>query len=555
MEINEIVRQILIKRGIVDEEDQLEFISAKPRRAYDPFLLKDMDKAVDIMDSALKAKKKICIYGDYDADGITATALLIEVLSSVCADQSLIGYYIPLRQEGYGLNKEAIKQIADEGYELIVTVDCGSMSKEEVKYAYELGMEILITDHHNVEMAERAEAPLINPKQDDCAYPFKGLAGVGVAFKLAQAMLKKGLIEKEVLTSVADLVAIGTMGDIMPLLDENRTIVKFGLAVINTGHRKGLKLLIDRVLPNAGVISADNVAYQIVPHLNACGRVNDPKDAVDLLISQDDIQLNSLLEKVLDNNSLRKKMQDEDYKTCVDCIGDEGQAFIIVKSNDIHEGIAGIVAGKLKEKFNRPAVVLTPIDGEDAYKGTGRSIDGVNLHDILDEQKDLFDRFGGHAGACGFTLPFENFDKFQENCRMIMARLEADDLDLYQRKYKVDLKIDLADATLSLAQDLRILEPFGEGNKKPLFEIKALSPKFINFMGDNQQHVRFMVGDSKGEALNCVAFNIEPAMKDSLESGERIDIQGNLEINEWNGKSKAQFYVENIKLSQEGNIC
>ena len=286
-----------------------EFLSDKPRKTYDPFLLPDMEAGVDLILSEARSGSKICVYGDYDADGITATALMLTMLSHLTSAENL-SYYIPSRfEEGYGLNMEAIDHIADLGCDLIITVDCGSVSSGEVEHAKALGMKIIVTDHHNI-TDTMAECIVINPKRPDSVYPFRDLAGCGVAFKVAQALQKKGGLQRHVLTEVLDLVAIGTIGDIMPLLDENRTMVKFGLRVLNLGSRPGLKKLIDGTSLQPGRISSGNVSFVIVPHLNASGRIEDASQAVELLLGRKyEAELDRIVEDILQKNIQRKRLR------------------------------------------------------------------------------------------------------------------------------------------------------------------------------------------------------------------------------------------------------
>ena len=399
MQISNTIIQLLHKRGIREQEDIAEFLSPSPRRTYDPFLLKNMEEGVSlILEEAVKGSR-ICIYGDYDADGITSTTLMLSVLSHI-TDPGQVDYYIPSRfEEGYGLNRDAIQQISQRGVDLIITVDCGSVSYDEVEYAKELGMKVLVTDHHTV-TDTIADCLVINPKQPGCPYPFKNLAGCGVAFKLAQAIQQRADLPKSVINEVLDLVAIGTVGDIMPLVDENRTIVKFGLRILNRVQRAGLARLIEAVSLTPGKITSENISYIIVPHLNASGRIEDASMAVEVLRcaaepdnEADSDALDEKVARLVNQNIQRKKLQQDTYRSCVEYLqaaaGEENGAepvkdFILIRSEDAHEGIAGIVAGKLKETYYRPAVLVTPSGEEKKYlKGTGRSIAGVNLYELL----------------------------------------------------------------------------------------------------------------------------------------------------------------------------
>ena len=312
-DINPIIIKLLSNRGIVGEDEIAEFLSEKPQKTYDPFRLLNMEAGVDLILSTINAGKKICIYGDYDADGITSISLLMNVLSHL-TDQ--LDYYIPSRfDEGYGLNKTAIEHIHDTGAGLIITVDCGSVSYEEVEYAKELGLDVVITDHHNI-AGVIADGIVINPKQPGCDYPFKHLAGVGVAFKLAQAIQQKAGLPKSILTETLDLVAVGTIGDVVPLIDENRTLVKYGMRELNRRSRKGMKDLVDVICQKTETITSESVAFIIVPHLNAVGRMLCADSAVDLLISEREDIIKENVEKLVESNKHRKLVQEDAYRHC-----------------------------------------------------------------------------------------------------------------------------------------------------------------------------------------------------------------------------------------------
>ena len=422
MNINPIIIELLHKRGIYADEDVAEFLSDKPQKTYDPFLLPNMEAGVDLILSEIKKKSKICIYGDYDADGITSTTLMLSVLSKLTPKENL-DYYIPSRfDEGYGLNRDAVKTIADRGFNLLITVDCGSVSYEEVEYAKELGMKVVVTDHHTITDV-MANCPLINPKHPESIYPFKELSGCGVAFKVAQALQKKSDLPKSVLTEVLDLVAIGTVGDIMPLVDENRTMTKFGMKVLNLGGRDGLRRLIEGTSLKLGELSSENISFVIVPHLNASGRIEDASQAVELLYGNcSDERKDAIVEDVLKKNQQRRNLQAQTFKDCTLGIDKDNPGnLILINSDEAHEGIAGIVAGKIKETYYRPTIIVTPSGDDDCFlKGTGRSIEGLNLYELLKTQENLFEKFGGHAGACGFLLRKENFESLRDGLKQQM---------------------------------------------------------------------------------------------------------------------------------------
>ena len=533
-------------RGIESEEDIQEFLSPKPKKTYDPLLLPDMEAGADLILQEIGNGSRIMIYGDYDADGITATTLMMSVLGHLMKERPQdLDYYIPSRfGEGYGLNPEAIKHIHDEGFDLIVTVDCGSVSKDEVRYAEELGMKVLVTDHHTI-TDTMAECLLINPKKPGSEYPFKELCGCGVAFKLAQVLQKKTGLPKTILTEVLDLVAIGTIGDIMLLTDENRTLVKYGLRVINQGTRPGLRELISGAGLTPGSVNSTDVGFVIVPHLNASGRIEDASRAVELLrASEGDPELSELVEDLIFKNRERKRIQTETYRACMELT--EKEDFIIIRCDDAHEGIAGIVAGKIKDHFHRPAVICMPSQGEEGLlKGTGRSIEGVSLYEMLKKHEELFIKFGGHSGACGFTMKEDDFQELRDGLLKDAAELRESDPLIFEKKHRWDMDLEPDQITIELSDALELLSPFGNGNPKPVFRLKDVRLRDARFMGAEEQHARFTVHEGN-RYLNCVFFNKAADYTGALSDGKYHDISGSVETQYWQGQKRLQFIVENI---------
>ena len=576
-EISKTILKLLNKRGLTSQEDIAEFLSPSPRRTYDPFLLKNMEEGVSlILEEAVKGTR-ICIYGDYDADGITSTTLMLSVLGHI-TDPGQVDYYIPSRfEEGYGLNKEAIHQIYQRGAGMIITVDCGSVSYDEVEYAKELGLKILVTDHHNV-TDTTPDCLVINPKQPDCPYPFKSLAGCGVAFKVAQAIQQRADLPKAAINEVLDLVAIGTVGDIMPLVDENRTIVKFGMRILKRGGRAGLARLIEAVSLKPAAITSENISYVIVPHLNASGRIEDASMAVELLRcdkapaagSPQDLALDEKVACLVNQNIQRKKLQQETFRSCVKQLEESGmknpqagqdgglQDFVLIRSEDAHEGIAGIVAGKLKETYYRPSVIVTPSAAgpsgtpakEDVHylKGTGRSIPGVSLYELLKENEFMFEKFGGHASACGFLMKEEYLPQLTENLLDAMAKIKKDNPEVFRRTYDIDLSLDPEDMTVDFAKELELLAPFGNGNPKPLFMMPGVTLEDIRYMGDAEQHMRFYARSHWGRRIQCVLFNDAQRYGKSVHVRRPLELIGTLECQVWQGQERLQFLVSEIKF-------
>lgn len=535
----EIFNEILAKRGLTNSEDISEFLSDRPQKTYDPFLLLNMKAGVDLLLSEINSGNRVCIYGDYDADGVTSVCILSHVIGMLTDNFT---YYIPSRfDEGYGLNNEAISRIKADGVSLIITVDCGSVSYEEVEFAKQLGMKVIVTDHHNIDDVQ-ADCILINPKQSQCRYPFKELAGCGVAFKLTQAICRQTGLPKSVINDVLDLTAVGTVGDIVSLTDENRTIVKYGLNRINSGSRPSLRRLTEAI--SLSSVTSENIAFGIAPHINAAGRMASAREAVELFTTRDKDVVENKVHRLIEFNRERKKKQEAAYNQCMDMIsGDEN--FIVLHMTDIHEGIAGIVAGKLKESVGRPVIIVTP-STEGFLKGTGRSIESVDIHAVLSKHSELFERFGGHRSACGFLMPEENLAKLTEALEHEMLQLLQENSGLFDKAIEWEMVLSPEEITVELAKKLDKLEPFGQGNPKPAFKICEALLTDIRFMGEAQTHAGFAAVSSSGARAGCVLFQKAQEKKPLITAGRPVDIIGRINVKKWNGRESVQFIVEEI---------
>lgn len=534
-----IINEILNKRGITDEDEIREFMSDKPQKTYDPFLLLNMKEGVDLLLSEIKKGTKICIYGDYDADGVTSVCILSNALRMLTDNFT---YYIPSRfEEGYGLNKAAIKKIKDQGTGLIITVDCGSVSYDEVEYAKELGIRMIVTDHHSIDDI-KADCILINPKQEGCTYPFKELAGCGIAFKMVQAIRKRENLPKSVVTEVLDLAAVGTVGDIVSLRDENRTIVKYGLNKINTGNRRALRCLKDRISLN--VVTSENIAFGIAPHINAAGRLSHASEAAELFLTDDYEVMCEKTEKLVQLNAERKRLQEEAYRRCVSMISGT-ENFIVLRVDGIHEGIAGIVAGKIKENYDRPVIILT-VSGEGFLKGTGRSVQSVDIYETLKRHDELFERFGGHRSACGLLMKEEKLEELRTAMNEEIDEMLAADPDLYKQNVIWDCEISPEDITMELADSLNKLEPFGQDNPRPVLLMKNVGITDVKLMGADETHARFNAVSQSGYTAECVLFQRAQELKNLLFSNGKVDITGTINIKKWNGRKYPQFITEEV---------
>lgn len=548
-QINPIVIDLLHDRGYRSEKEIAEFLSIRPQKTYDPFLLLNMAEGVDLVLSAVENEERICIYGDYDADGVTSTSILLEFLSNMTSNLS---YYIPSRfDEGYGLNKAAMKKISESGAALVITVDCGSVSREEVDYGKSLGLQILVTDHHRADEERLPNCPVINPNQPDCNYPFKGLAGCGVAFKLAQAIARTIGMDSHTYNDTLDLVAVGTIADVMPLVDENRTLVKYGLMKLNSASRKQLKTLVEEIGLKLGEVSAFNVAFGIAPHINAVGRIKSAGLGVKLFRSDSEDEISEIVRIVKDCNIQRKNLQNEIYERCIEIIKKDYKKdgkipnFILIELDNAHEGVTGIVAGRLKEKFHRPVAILTKTEDE-LYKGTSRSIDGLDIHLLLSHFSDLFKSFGGHKAACGFTIAEKNILCFHQGIDKYMSEELSKNPELLTRKWNWDLSLAPEDITIDFADSLSLFEPCGRGNERPKFSVEGIISN-LKSMGNEGQYRRFqLMSENSTSFVPCVCFGIEQGSVDELSEGARVRAIGSIALNRWNGNVSTQMNVNKI---------
>lgn len=536
------VLEIIKLRGIGEAELD-EFLAPKPRLAYDPFLLSNMREGVDLLLKKIDEGMNIVIYGDYDVDGITSTALLMKVLSCLT---DKVSYYIPSRiDEGYGLHSDAIDRIKANGGEFIVTVDCGSVSKEETAYAHRLGIETLVTDHHNISDVT-AEGLVINPRLPEDNYPFKGLAGVGVAYKLALAISRVRDIPKTVMAEIIELATVGTIADIMPMLDENRTIVKVGLRSMHLGCRnRGLRELIDRSSLDYKSIKASDISFGIAPKINASGRMGDATLGVRLLLSEDEQEIRDCCTSLLDANRERRRLQDEAFAKGLSLLDSEMKKgdFLMLEINDSHEGVLGIVAGRIREQVNRPVVVVSRGDG--TYKGTGRSIPGVDLFSMLDKYRDEFISFGGHSAACGFTIAADKMDSLKEKLNKDMEEARKSNPGILEFSYDFDADIEPESIDINLAEALELLEPCGKENEMPMFLVRNAEIAGWKFLRNEEKMAKFAIKREDGTYVDAVMFSGAGNAYEEISRGP-VDVIGSIEKNVWRDEAKVQVIVRHI---------
>ena len=549
------ILNMLRRRDVVSAEQIEDFLSPVPRTTYDPALLPDLTQAAAEIVEAVDDGGLICVYGDYDADGVTSSAMMYSVLKKLSPN---VRFHLPSRfEDGYGLNMESVEDIASEGTQLLITVDCGSTNLAEVRRARELGMNVIVTDHHESGEEGVPDCLFINPKRKDSGYPFKELSGCGTAFKLLQG-IQRLLAErgderftKQDLNDQLDLVAISTVADVVPLLDENRTLVKYGLHVLNSLRRPGLKILADMLGLVGGRISSEDIAYNIAPHINSLGRMGRADSAVELLAGEgSEEELREKASKMIRTNRERRRTQDETAEICLELVKREhrGELFPIIKAPEAHEGVAGIVAGRLKESLYRPVCIVTE-SADGLLKGTSRSIPELNMHEMLSSCSDLFVRFGGHSGACGFSMDPSNLEELRERSESFMRReLEARP-ELLQEIIYIEDVLQAGDISEYFVGWLKKLEPYGKDNERPVFAIENVQAGGIYRMGSEGQHLRF-IATKQDRRLQCVLFSKAEEFLDLLLSDFPLDVAGELGIDEYNGRRNLQFTVRDIKRSK-----
>ncbi|ADQ07690.1 single-stranded-DNA-specific exonuclease RecJ [Caldicellulosiruptor hydrothermalis 108] len=530
--------KVLNNRGVQEKEEIERFLNPSLKNLHNPFLLPDMKEAVKIINQAILHKNRVLIYGDYDCDGVTSTYLLYSALRNFLPTT----YYIPNRfKDGYGLNLDVLKKLEGK-FDLLITVDTGISSHNEVKYLKEKGKEVIITDHHEPkEVLPDADA-VINPKRKDSTYPFRDLAGVGVAFKLLHALKNSGVNLK--LSEYLDVVAIGTIADVMPLVDENRIFAKFGLKVLKNTKNVGLKKLIEVAgLSSKEELKPYDVSFIIGPRLNAAGRISDANLAVSLLLEQDVIKAESIAKKLDEENRKRQEIEEKTIKEAQGLIAKNKsilkKKIFVLSNSSWHAGVVGIASSKITEKYYRPSLLLTLAD-EGVLKGSGRSIKGFNLFEALRNCAEILLKFGGHEHAAGLSLPVDNVDKLDEILNSIAQDYH---FMIFKPAIEVDLVLSLNEIDDELIDQVYLLEPFGVGNPEPTFLIKNLVVENFRFMGDGNKYYKFFAGNSTKYDVVCFS-NLED--EDELISMKKVDIVCKLEKNLFNSVRKNQFNIIDI---------
>ncbi len=555
LKISYILAEVLYKRNLRTSADIDKFLKSPLSELRDPFDILNMDKAVERIYQAIKGGERICIYGDYDVDGVTSTSILYMFLQEVGAD---VVYYIPNRlEEGYGLNTSAIDEIATRDAKLIITVDCGISAIDEVAYSKSIGIDIIITDHHQQsENLPDAATAIINPMITGDKYPFKGLAGVGVTFKVIMA-LRTYLRRQSVYTlenqpnikKYLDIVCLGTIADIVPLIDENRILVRHGLQMINEAkNRKGIKELRNIADLYKGRVKLSDISFGLVPRLNAVGRMGSSNKSLLILLTEDDEEAKSLAIELDNENSERRAVERDIIKEAFEII-DSNPAYkdrksIVVCSENWHIGVIGIVASRIVERYYKPTIVLS-LDGDTA-KGSARSIPAFHLYDSLSEINHLLTSFGGHKYAAGLKLMKDNIDTLTTKFEEIASKDLTEENMLPE--YVIDTILEPSDISVKMIEEIMLLEPFGVGNKEPVFVMYDITlTTDTKYVGKDLNHLR-AVFNKNTDSIACIGFNMLK-YKDLLFAGKKYDIAFTLSLNEYKGSVKPQLNLKDIRLA------
>lgn len=543
-ELSEITVQLLYNRKITEQSDVDVFLNPDyGQDQHDPYLFVDMEKAVNRIDEALRKGEKIVVHGDYDADGVCGSTVLYITLKELGGDVSV---YLPHRDtEGYGLNMNTIDKLAKEKTDLIITVDCATSNLEEIAAASEKGMDVIVTDHHSQppELPKEAIA-ILNPKLERETYPFQYLAGVGVAFKVAQALIAKYELGEAFEKWLLDLVAISTVTDFVQLTGENRVFLKYGLIVLQKNRRPGLRNLMELVGKNPHDIDEQTIGFQIGPHINAAGRIDHANMAFNMLVEEDETAAKEAAIDLQRTNRERQKLSAKMSKEALaQAELQKDEYIIIVESEDWPPGLVGLVAGKVVSTYNKPAYVITRMGGD--IVGSGRSIEQFHLVDALQSMDEVFSKYGGHPQACGFTLKdVESLDEFKTRMRARAREiLEGQDL---RKTLSIETELTIDQIDWDLVDSVSQLAPYGQGNPEPVFATRGAHVDSFAQIGKQKNHLRLNVSQN-GVRRQCIAFGMGE-VADELEVGARIDIAYTVGINEWNGNREVQLQIKDISV-------
>lgn len=538
----------ILTRKIGPEGVADKYLNPKLEELYDPYLLKGMGKAVERIHLAMENNESIWIYGDYDVDGITSVSLLLRCFKQM---EYPVHYYIPDRHdEGYGLNLSAVESIREKGGTVLITVDCGISSVKEALLSKEIGLDLIITDHHECQAEIPDAFAVINPKQPDCTYPYKMLAGVGIAYKLATALL--GELILPIQNELCELAAFGTIADIAPLTDENRILAKFGLEALSQSKSIGFKALIDCSDLNHKKITAGHVGFMLAPKINAAGRIDDPKLGVVLLTTEDSVLAREIALLLKETNDRRQQLEKQILEEAILQIEQQvhfkKDRITIAYGEGWNSGVIGIVASRLVEKYHRPAIVFSLYDGK--AKGSARSIDGFDIFEALSRFTPLYEKFGGHEQAAGLTVPMANFTAFQSSLKQYCV--ETLEEHLLTPAFKIDEVVQVSEVSYGFLDELAHLEPYGMGNPKPVFEIIGVEIQKKVLLGKNKEFTKFEIADGV-RTFEAISFD-KTGYYNLYKPGDLVDLVCHIDLNEFKGTQTIQFLIKDIRGYRESLV-
>ena len=548
-EIDPVIARIMRNRGLTDLDEMEYYLHGDEKDLIDPHLLKDVDLAAEIILKKVKKQKKIRIIGDYDIDGIQSTYILYCALKRIGAEAD---YVIPHRiRDGYGMNEHLVTQAAEAGIDTILTCDNGISAIDQIHLAKELGMTVVVTDHHEVpyieengvrrEKISEADA-IVNPKQEACQYPFKKLCGAAVAWKLVQVLYEQAGIPVSEADRFIENAGFATVGDVMDLQGENRVLVKLGLKMLNQTQNIGMKALILQSNRKLGEIRSGDIGFGLGPCLNATGRLETARIALKLLLCESEAEAAVLAQEAVDLNNSRKLLTEQAVEVAKQMIADggyENDRVFVIFLPDCHESLAGIIAGRIRETYNKPVIVLTK--GKDGVKGSGRSIETYHMFKELVKCKDLLSKFGGHPMAAGLSLPEENIEAFRRALNKKCTLTQEDMME----KVLIDVPMPISYVTLPLIRQLSLLEPFGKGNNKPVFAEKNIKITQCRIFGKNKNVVKMKLYDKNGICMDGVWFGDGEAFVNEIQEKERWSIAYYPSINTYNGRESIEIIVQN----------
>lgn len=548
--IDQVLARIIRNRDICGSKDIDMYLNGNLNDIHNPNSMKDADKFVDIITKKIEEHKPVRIIGDYDIDGICSIYILFCGLKAAGAD---VDYVVPHRiNDGYGINEHLIDNAINEGIDTIVTCDNGIAAYNQVRYAKDNGITMIVTDHHDVPFEIKDDKKVyivppadavINPKQADCDYPFKLLCGAGVAYKLISLLYDRLGLDKKELEDYIEFMAIATVGDIVDLIDENRIVVKYGLKHIAHTKNTGLRALIEECQLDINNISSYHIGFVIGPCLNASGRLDTARQAIELMLCKDNEKAHNMAKELIALNNERKSMTEQETQKAIELVENTGllkDRVLVIYLKDCHESIAGIIAGRIKERYYRPTFVIT--NAEDGAKGSGRSIEGYNMYEEINKCKNVLTKYGGHPMAAGLSLAISDIDIFR---KMLNDNAILTDEDLIPKMW-IDVPMPVSYANIRLVNQLKLLEPFGKGNEKPVFADRNLYVKTASVIGKNKNVLRCQLETEDGTYVPAVQFGINN-IDDIPRAGMRISIIYYPDINTFNGIMSLQIIIKEWK--------